>query len=151
MKSAKSASAVKARISPKTVDEYLAGVPEPARTTLNKIRAVIRSAAPPEATEAISYGMPAVKHNGVLIWFAAFSNHCSLFPTASVIDALRDELRGFRISKGTVQFPTDKPLPASLVKKMVKLRVAQQTDAVAANRRRSPRPRKNLVSKHANR
>lgn len=125
MKSAKSAFAVKARRSPKTVDEYLAGVPEPARTTLNKIRAVIRSAAPPEATETISYGMPAFKHNGILVWFAAFSNHCSIFPTASVINALRDELRGFRISKGTVQFPTDKPLPASLVKKMVKLRVVQ--------------------------
>lgn len=125
MKSAKSALAAKARRSPKTVNEYLARVPEPARTTLNKIRAVIRSAAPPEATEAISYGMPAFKHNGVLVWFAAFSNHCSIFPTASVIDALRDELRGFRISKGTVQFPTDKPLPASLVKKMVKLRIAQ--------------------------
>ena len=125
MKSAKSALAVKARRSPKTVNEYLAGVPEPARTTLNKIRAVIRSAAPPEATETISYGMPAFKHNRVLVWFAGFSNHCSLFPTASVIGALRDELRGFRISKGTVQFPTDKPLPASLVKKMVKLRVAQ--------------------------
>ena len=125
MKSAKSAIAVKARSSPKTVDEYLARVPEPARTTLNKIRAIIRSAAPPEATEAISYGMPAFKHNGVLVWFAAFSNHCSLFPTASVIDALRVDLRGFRISKGTVQFPTNKPLPASLVKKMVKLRVAQ--------------------------
>ena len=125
MKSAKRVSAVKARSSPKTVDEYLAGVPEPARTTLNQIRAVIRSAAPPEATEVISYGMPAFKHNGVLVWFAAFSDHCSLFPTASVIDALRVDLRGFRISKGTVQFPTDKPLPASLVKKMVKLRVAQ--------------------------
>ena len=125
MKSAKRAFAAKARSSPKTIDEYLAGVPEPARTTLDKIRTVIRSAAPPEATEAISYGMPAFKHNGVLVWFAAFSNHCSLFPTASVIGALRDELRGFRISKGTVQFPTDKPLPASLVKKMVKLRVAQ--------------------------
>lgn len=116
---------MKARHSPKTVDEYLAGVPEPARTTLNKIRAVIRSAAPPEATETISYGVPAFKHNGILVWFAAFSNHCSIFPTASVIAALRDELKGFRISKGTVQFPTDKPLPASLVKKMVKLRVAQ--------------------------
>jgi len=125
MKSAKSAFAVRARSSPKTVDEYLAGVPEPARTTLNQIRAVIRSAAPPEATEAISYGMPAFKHKGVLVWFAAFSDHCSLFPTASVIDALRVDLRGFRISKGTVQFPTNKPLPASLVKKMVKLRVAQ--------------------------
>jgi uncharacterized protein YdhG (YjbR/CyaY superfamily) len=92
---------------------------------LNRIRATIRSAAPPEATEVISYGIPAFKHNGVLIWFAAFSNHCSLFPTAAVIEKFKSELKGFTISKGTIQFPTDKPLPAALVKKMVKARVAQ--------------------------
>jgi uncharacterized protein YdhG (YjbR/CyaY superfamily) len=124
-KSGKVESSAKAKGAPKNVDEYLAGVPEPARTTLQKVRAAIQSAAPPEATETISYGMPAFKHNGVLVWFAAFSNHCSLFPTASVIEALKNELKGFRVSKGTVQFPPDKPLPAALVKKMVKLRVAQ--------------------------
>jgi|SRR6476646_515235 len=123
--SSKGGSAAKDRGAPKSVDDYLAGVPEPARGTLNKIRATIRSAAPPEATEVISYGMPAFKHNGVLIWFAAFSNHCSLFPTAAVIEKLKRELKGFTISKGTIQFPTDKPLPAALVKKMVKARVAQ--------------------------
>src|SRR5713226_3055674 len=80
---------------PKSVDEYLAGVPEPARSTLNKVRAAIRSAVPPEATEAISYGMPAFKYKGPLVWFAAFSNHCSLFPTASVIEAFKNELKGF--------------------------------------------------------
>ena len=110
---------------PKNVDEYLAGVPEPARTTLNKMRAAIRSAVPPEATETISYGMPAFKHKGVLVWFAAFSNHCSLFPTAAVIEAFKNELKGFSTSKGTIHFPTDKPLPAALVKKLVKARVAQ--------------------------
>ena len=110
---------------PKTVDEYLAGVPEPARSTLNKIRAAIRSAVPPEATETISYRMPAFKYKGVLVWYAAFSNHCSLFPTASVVEAFKDELKGFATSKGTIHFPTDKPLPDALVKKMVKLRVAQ--------------------------
>ena len=125
LKSRKSASAAKTKSPPRNVDEYLGRVPEPARSTLNKIRAAIRSAAPPEATETISYGMPAFKHNGILVWFAAFSNHCSLFPTAAVIEALKNELRGFRVSKGTVQFPTDKPLPAALVKKIVKLRVAQ--------------------------
>jgi uncharacterized protein YdhG (YjbR/CyaY superfamily) len=61
----------------------------------------------------------------VLIWFAAFSNHCSLFPTAAVIEKFKSELKGFTISKGTIQFPTDKPLPAALVRKMVKARVAQ--------------------------
>jgi uncharacterized protein YdhG (YjbR/CyaY superfamily) len=110
---------------PKNVDEYLAGVPEPARGTLNKIRAAIRSTVPPEATEVISYGMPAFKHKGVLVWFAAFSNHCSLFPTASVIEAFKNELKGFSTSKGTIHFPTDKPLPAALIKKLVKARVAQ--------------------------
>jgi len=115
----------KGKGAPKSVDEYLAGVPEPARGTLNKIRAAIRSAAPSEATEVISYGIPAFKHNGVLVWFAAFSNHCSLFPTAAVIEKFKNELKGYTISKGTIQFPTDKPLPAALVKKMVKARVAR--------------------------
>jgi uncharacterized protein YdhG (YjbR/CyaY superfamily) len=80
---------------------------------------------PPEATETISYGMPAFKYKGTLVWFAAFSSHCSLFPTASVIEAFKDELRGFSKSKGTIHFPTDKPLPTALVKKLVKARVAQ--------------------------
>ena len=85
----------------------------------------IRSAVPPEATETISYRMPAVKYKGVLVWFAAFSNHCSLFPTASVVEAFKNELKGFSTSKGTIRFPTDKPLPTALVKKLVKARVSQ--------------------------
>jgi uncharacterized protein YdhG (YjbR/CyaY superfamily) len=110
---------------PNDVDEYLAGIPEPARGTLNKMRATIRSAVPSEATETISYRIPAFKHNGVLVWFAAFSTHCSLFPTASVIEAFKNELKGYSISKGTIHFPTDKPLPTALIKKLVKARVAQ--------------------------
>jgi uncharacterized protein YdhG (YjbR/CyaY superfamily) len=125
VKSGNRSSAAKASGAPRNVDEYLAGVPEPARSTLNKIRAAIRSAVPPEATETISYRIPAFKHNGVLVWFAAFSNHCSLFPTSSVIEAFKKELKGFSISKGTIQFPTDKPLPAALVKKLVKARVVE--------------------------
>jgi uncharacterized protein YdhG (YjbR/CyaY superfamily) len=125
VKSGKRSSTAKGNRAPKDVDEYLAAVPQPARSTLNKIRAAIRSAVPPEATETISYGIPAFKHKGVLVWFAAFSNHCSFFPTASVIEAFKDELKVFSTSKGTIQFPTDKPLPAALVKKMVKLRVEQ--------------------------
>jgi uncharacterized protein YdhG (YjbR/CyaY superfamily) len=93
---------------------------------LSKVRAAIRSAAPSEATETISYGMPAFKYKGILVWFAAFSNHCSLFPTASVIEAFKSELRQYSTSKGTIQFPTDKPLPAALVRKAVKARVMQQ-------------------------
>jgi uncharacterized protein YdhG (YjbR/CyaY superfamily) len=89
------------------------------------MRAAIRSAVPPEATETISYRIPAFKYNGVLVWFAAFSNHCSLFPTAAVIEAFKKELKGFSTSKGTIHFPMDKPLPIALIKKMVKARVAQ--------------------------
>ena len=115
----------KSRAVPKDTDEYIAKVPEPARTTLKKVRAVIQSVVPRGTTEIISYGMPAFKNNGVLVWFAAFSDHCSLFPTASVIEAFKNELKGYSISKGTIQFPVDKPLPAALVKKLVEARIAQ--------------------------
>ena len=124
-KSSKSSAAAKRKGPPKSVDEYFARVPEPARSRLNKIRSAIRSAGPAEAAEVISYGIPALKYKGVLIWYAAFAKHCSLFPTAAVIEQFRDELKGFTLSKGTIQFPTDKPLPLALVKKMVKARVAQ--------------------------
>lgn len=108
----------------KNFADYAAGVPEPARSALNKMRDAIRAAAPREATEAISYGIPVFKSKkGVLVWFAAFSSHCSLFPTASVIEAFREELKGFSTSKGTIHFPIDKPLPVSLIKKIVKARV----------------------------
>jgi uncharacterized protein YdhG (YjbR/CyaY superfamily) len=109
----------------KTVDHYLENVQEPARSTLNKIRKVILSVVPNGTTETISYGMPAFKYKKVLVWYAAFSNHCSLFPTASIIDQFKNELWDFSTSKGTIHFPTDKPLPASLVRKMVKARIAQ--------------------------
>ena len=118
--------AAKGRVAAKSVDEYLAGVPEPARSTLNRIRAAIRSAVPPDATEAISYGIPAFKHKGVLLWYAAFSSHCSLFPGASVIKAFKNELKDFKLSKGTIRFPVDKPLPPALVGKMVKARIAEK-------------------------
>ena len=108
-----------------TVDAYLASVPEPARSTLNKVRVVIRSVVPAETEEVISYRIPAFKYKRVLVWYAAFADHCSLFPTASIIEKFRDELKNFRISKGTIHFPVDKPLPTALLKEMVKARVAE--------------------------
>lgn len=108
------------------VEAYLAKVPEPARTTLEKVRATIRSAVPKEATEGLSYGMPAFRYKGALVAYAAFKNHCSFFPMqASLIDQMKDELKNYRTAKGTLQFPQDKPLPAALLKKMVRLRVAE--------------------------
>ena len=113
----------------KTVDEYLAGVPEPAHSTLKHIRAVIRSVVPAETTEVISYGIPMFKYNGMLVGYAAFKNHCSLFPTGSgVIKKFEKELKGFATSKGTIQFPSDKPLPDALLKKIVKTRVAENKE-----------------------
>ena len=107
----------------KSIDEYLAGVPEPARGTLIKTRAAIKAAAPSEATETISYGMPAFKYKGILVWYAAFADHCSLFPSASIVEAFKDDLKDFSVSKGTIRFPLDKPLPAALVKRLVRARV----------------------------
>ena len=108
------------------MDEYLAGLPEPARSTLIRVRAAIRSAAPPEATEVISYRIPTFQYKGPLVGFAAFSHHCSFFPmSASVIEAFKNELQGYHTSKGTIRFEVDKPLPAALVKKLVKARIAQ--------------------------
>src|SRR6266700_5949477 len=115
----------KSTATPNTVGVYLASVPEPARGTLNKVRTAIRSVVPAETTEVISYGIPAFRYKGMLVWYAAFSDHCSLFPTASVIAKFKDELKDYRISKGTSQFQVDKPLPAALLKKMVKVRLAE--------------------------
>jgi uncharacterized protein YdhG (YjbR/CyaY superfamily) len=112
---------------PKTIDDYLSRIPEPARSTLQKVRAAIRSALPAAATETISYKIPAFRHGQVIIWFAAFANHCSLFPTGRIIEMFKDDLKPYTLSKGTIQFPTDKPLPATLIKKMVKARLAQIT------------------------
>jgi uncharacterized protein YdhG (YjbR/CyaY superfamily) len=113
----------------KTVDEYLANTPEPARNTLKHIRAVIRSVVPKETTEVISYRIPMFKYNGMLVGYAAFKNHCSLFPTGSgVLDQFEKELKGYRTSKGTIQFPSDTPLPDSLLKKIVRARVKENKE-----------------------
>ncbi len=109
----------------RSVEEYLAGVPEPARSTLERVRTTIRSAAPAEATEGISYGMPTIKYKGVVLHNAAFAKHCSLFPGPAVIAQFQDELKSYKLSKGTIQFPMDKPLSVALLKRIVKARIAE--------------------------
>ena len=126
------ASKPKPTVAPKTIDAYLAAVPEPARSTLQNVRAAIRSALPPSATETIIYKIPAFRHVEIILWFAAFAKHCSLFPTARVIEEFSVDLKPYTLSKGTIQFPTDKPLPSALIKKLVKARLAQ----IAAKERR---------------
>ena len=113
----------------KTPDEYLEQIPEPARSTLQHVREVIWSVVPKETTEVISYRIPMFKFNGMLVGYAAFTNHCSLFPTGSgVLDRFEKELKGYRTSKGTIQFTPDKPLPDALIKKIVKARVAENKE-----------------------
>ena len=108
------------------VEEYLAQVPEPAQSTLRKVRAAIQSAVPRDATEGISYRMPAFRYKGALVAYAAFKKHCSFFPMqSSLLDAMKDELKAYRTAKGTLQFALDKPLPVPLIKKMVKARVKE--------------------------
>jgi len=118
------AAAKKSKGGANAVDEYVAGIPEPARKNFDQLRAAIRSSVPRDATETISYKIPAIKHDRILVWFAAFASHCSLFPTAAVIEEFKNELKGYTTSKGTIQFSIDKPLPITLIKKLVKARVA---------------------------
>jgi len=122
-------------VTAKTIDEYLETLPEKERIVLYKLRKVIKSVAP-KAEELISYGMPAFRYYGMLVYFAAFKNHCSFFPGSSSIIKLYDELKSFKTSKGTIQFTTDKPLPVTIVKKIVKARMeeneARQSARVAS-------------------
>jgi uncharacterized protein YdhG (YjbR/CyaY superfamily) len=118
-------SSTKSTKPPATIDAYLAAVPEPQRTTLQKVRSSIRDAVPREAAEVISYGIPAFKYKQVLVWFASFAGHCSFFPTARVVAQYKSDLHPYKLSKGTIQFPIDKPLPAPLIRKMVRARLAQ--------------------------
>ena len=122
---------MKAKASAKTVDEYLAGTPEPARSTLKHVRAVIKSVVPKETTEVISYRIPMFKYKGMLVGYAAFAKHCSLFPTGTgVIERFAKELNPFRTSKGTIQYISGKPLPDALLKKIVKQRIKESREWV---------------------
>lgn len=122
-KSTGSKSAKKSKI-PETHDEYLAGVEPGTRATLEKLRQTIKSAAP-KATEVISYGIPTFKLDGkMLVSYAGFKGHCSFFPGA-IINEFPEVRKTYETSKGTIRFPADKPLPATLVKKIVKARMGR--------------------------
>jgi uncharacterized protein YdhG (YjbR/CyaY superfamily) len=116
---------------PTDVEDYLAALPEGSRAALEKLRKTIKAAAP-SATEAISYQMPAFKDRGqVLVYYAAFKDHYSLFPASkAVVEAFAEELKPYSSGKGTIRFDTDKPLPTALVEKIVKARLEE----IAAHR-----------------
>jgi len=109
---------------PATVDEYLAAVPDDhKRAALQKLRRTIKAALP-RAEECISYGLPAFRYEGRMVaWYGAAKNHCSFYP-GGVVDACKDDLTKYETSKGTIRFTPDAPLPATLVKKLLKARIA---------------------------
>jgi uncharacterized protein YdhG (YjbR/CyaY superfamily) len=120
------------------VDAYLAEVPETFRAILAHLRTIIREAAP-DATEAIGYGIPTFKLDGNLVHFAAFRNHMSFFPGSTAHnEALKDDLKGYKLAKGTIQFTPDKPLPDDLVRRIVRLRIAENR-AISAARKSAKR------------
>src|SRR5919198_3467767 len=108
------------RSKPKTIDEYLARLKPDQQLALEKLRKTIHSLAP-KAEECISYGIPAFRLNGrALVFFGAWANHCSFYPGSSTtLKKFRDDLKGFQVSKGTIRFSPDNPLPTALVKKLL--------------------------------
>ena len=109
---------------PSTIDEYLSRVSDDKRAALERLRKTILGVVP-TAEECISYQMPAFRHDGrVLVYFAAAASHCAFYPGGMVSD-FKDELEAYETSKGTIRFQPEHPLPASLVRKIVKARVAQ--------------------------
>jgi uncharacterized protein YdhG (YjbR/CyaY superfamily) len=115
---------VKSKETPTNIDEYIAAQPKEVQPLLQKIRATINESAP-QAKETISYQMPAFKQNGILVYFAAFKDHISFFPTGSAVEAFKDRLSAYKTSKGTIQLPLDEPLPLDLIKEIVLFRVKE--------------------------
>jgi len=101
------------------IDEYIADFPDDVQKAMEKVRSTIKKAAP-RAEEAIAYQIPTFVLNGNLIHFAGYKNHIGLYPGSKAIEEFKDELSGYKLSKGTVQFPLDKPMPVGLITKITK-------------------------------
>ena len=108
----------------KTIDDYMSHFPREVQELLGQMRRTIRKTAP-RAEEAISYGIPGFKFNGSLVWFAGYKRHIGFYPGSSAIATFKKELSAYRVAKGSVQFPVDKPLPLALVSRIVKFRMKQ--------------------------
>jgi len=126
---------------PQTIDEYLAPLSDEKRAALEKLRTDIRAAAP-KAEECISYQIPAFRLGGrLLVAFGAAANHCAFYPGALPVEAHKDELKGYKTSKGTIRFQPDRPLPATLVRKLVKTRIEERATRQPAAANNSARRR----------
>lgn len=114
-----------------SIDEYIATFPQDKQALLETVRATIKATAP-QAQELISYQMPAFALKGILVYFAALKNHIGFYPTGSGIEAFKDEMSGYEVSKGSVKFPLDQPLPLELISKIVQFRVNENLGKAAA-------------------
>ena len=121
------------RIAPKTVDEYINSFPADVASKLKQLRKTIRAIAP-KAEELVSYGIAGYKYHGMLIYFAGFSNHVSVYPAPRGVDAFKKELAAYKGGKGTIQFPLDKPVPLDLVKRIVIFRMKENEAKAAAKK-----------------
>jgi uncharacterized protein YdhG (YjbR/CyaY superfamily) len=111
----------------KNVDEYIASFPVEIQEILGQVRETIKKAAP-GAEEVISYGMPSFRQNGQLLYFAAYKNHIGFYPLTTGVEAFKTRLSAYKWTRGTIQFPFDKPLPVDLISKIVKFRVNENID-----------------------
>jgi uncharacterized protein YdhG (YjbR/CyaY superfamily) len=115
---------------PATVDDYIASFPVPVQERLQAVRHAARAAAPGSA-EKISYRMPAISLNGILLYYAAYRNHIGLYPGAAAVAALEKDLEAYRTSKGGIQLPLDRPVPLRLIARLVKFRLDERRQAAA--------------------
>jgi uncharacterized protein YdhG (YjbR/CyaY superfamily) len=119
---------------PVTIDEYIKNFPKDVQALLQDVRSIIKKAAP-DAEEVISYSVPAFKLKGMLVWFAAHTNHIGFYPRASGKEAFEKELSAYKSSKGAVQFPFDKKIPLTLIAKIVKFRVKENEEKAAMKKK----------------
>ena len=123
-----------------SVADFFAKLPPAQRATLQKVRRMIKQIVP-RGEERISYGMPAIFHEGrIVVWFGAGKDHCAIYPGARPIAENKAALKGYSTSKGTVRFPVDEPLPATLVRKLVKARIAENAELSTATLARKKKP-----------
>jgi uncharacterized protein YdhG (YjbR/CyaY superfamily) len=115
---------VKTKSPPNDFESYISGFPPPVGERLKQIREIVGKAAP-DAREVISYGMPAFRLNGILVYFAGYKKHIGFYPTSSGIEAFKSELEHYKWSKGAIQFPNDRPLPVELIRKITRFRVEE--------------------------
>ncbi|MCA9178803.1 MAG: DUF1801 domain-containing protein [Planctomycetales bacterium] len=126
---------------PQTIDAYISGFPEEVQKILQKIRCIVREAAP-DAEEAIKYRIPTFVLGGNLVHFAAFAKHIGFYPTPSGIEQFKDSLSAYSSAKGSIQFPLDSPIPYNLIKRIVKFRVKESRDKMASNSKGKQRPKR---------